>query len=68
MNQKSKKTDSITVRAGNVSPNYQPGVASNDAGIPTQNDASEQFHSLNTLEKRDDLRSSLPKEIQLAFT
>ena len=27
----------------------------------------EKFHSLNTLEKRDDLRSSLPKEIQLAI-
>ena len=64
---KSKKTDGITVRAGNVSSNYQPGFASNDESIPTHNDASEQFHSLNTLEKRDDLRSSLPKEIQLAI-
>ena len=67
MKQKSKKTDGITVRAGNVSSNYQPGFASKDESIPTHNDASEQFHSLNTLEKRDDLRSSLPKEIQLAI-
>ncbi|MEC7387950.1 MAG: hypothetical protein VYC58_04705, partial [Pseudomonadota bacterium] len=67
MNQKSKKADGITVRTGNVSSNYQPGFASNDESIPTHNDASEQFHSLNTLEKRDDLRSSLPKEIQLAI-
>ena len=67
MKQKSKKTDGITVRAGNVSSNYQPGFASKDKSIPTHNDASEQFHSLNTLEKRDDLRSSLPKEIQLAI-
>ena len=67
MKQKSKKTDGITVRAGNVSSNYQPGFASKDESIPTHNDASEQFHSLKTLEKRDDLRSSLPKEIQLAI-
>ena len=67
MKQKSKKTDGITVRASNVSSNYQPSFASNDEGIPTHNDASEKFHSLNTLEKRDDLRSSLPKEIQLAI-
>ena len=67
MKQKSKKTDGITVRAGNVPSNYQPSFASNDEGISTHNDASEKFHSLNTLEKRDDLRSSLPKEIQLAI-
>ena len=35
MNQKSKKTDGITVRTGNVSSNYQPGFASNDESIPT---------------------------------
>ena len=67
MTQKSKKTDGITVRTGNVSSNYQPGFASNDKSITTHNDASEQFHSLDSLEKRDDLRSSLPKEIQLAI-
>ena len=62
MNQKSKKTDGITVRSGNVSSNYQPGFASNDESIPTHNAASEQFHNLNNLEKRDDLRSSLLKK------
>ena len=67
MNQKSKKTDGITVRSSNVSSNYQPGFASNDESIPTHDDTSERFHHLNTLEKRDDLRSSLPKEIQLAI-
>ena len=67
MNQKSKKTDGDTVRSGNISPNYHAGFTSNDLSIPTHNDTSEQFHNLNTLEKRDDLRSSLPKEIQLAI-
>ena len=62
MKQKSKKTDGITVRAGNVSSNYQPGFASKDKSIPTHNDASKQFHSLTTLEKRDDLRSYSPKK------
>ena len=40
MNQKSKKTDGITVRTGNVSSNYQPGFASNDESIPTHNAVS----------------------------
>ena len=62
MKQKSKKTDGITVRAGNVSSNYQPGFASKDESILTHNDASEQFHSLNTLEKRDDCVHHSPKK------
>ena len=65
MKQKAKKSGSITSTIGNTSSNYQPGFASNDESILTDN-SSEQFHSLITLEKQGDLRSSLPKEIQLA--
>ncbi len=66
MKQKGKKNSSITGTIGSGSSNYPPGFASNDESTLTDN-SSEQFHSLSTLEKPDDLRASLPKEIQLAI-
>ena len=66
MKQKGKKNGSITGTIGGGSSNYPPGFASNDESTRTDS-SSEQFHSLSTLEKQDDLRASLPKEIQLAI-
>ena len=66
MTQKHRRKNNITGSTGNASSNYQSGFVSSDENTLKDN-SSEQFHGLNTLEIRDDLRSSLPKEIQLAI-
>lgn len=66
MREKSKKKDPVTGSVSNGLSNYQLAFVPNDESVLTEN-SSEQFHSLNALEKQDDLRSSLPREIQLAI-
>ena len=66
MKEKGKKKDTITNSVSNGLSAYQQGFVPNDESGLTDN-SSEQFHSLNALEKQDDLRSSLPREIQLAI-
>ena len=66
MKEKFKKKDTIIGSVSNDLANYQLGFVSNDESVLTKN-SSGQLHSLNVLEKQDDLRSSLPREIQLAI-
>ena len=66
MKEKFKKKDTITGSVSNDLANYQLGFVSNDESVLTKN-SSGQFHNLNVLEKQADLRSSLPREIQLAI-
>ena len=66
MKEKGKKKDTITGSVSNGLSAYQQGFVPNDESVLTDN-SSGQFHSLNALEKQDDLRSSLPREIQLAI-
>jgi len=66
MKEKFKKKDTITGSVSNGLSNYQQGFVPNDETLLTDN-SSGKFDSLNALEKQDDLRSSLPREIQMAI-
>ena len=66
MKKNDKKYQTIPLETNISRLNAQTGLTPSEDNHPA-NTITEQFHSLNTVDSLENLRSSLPKEIQLAI-
>ena len=66
MKKNDKKYQTIPLETAISRLNHQTGLNPSEDNHPA-NTITEQFHSLNTVDSLENLRSSLPKEIQLAI-
>ena len=66
MKKNDKKYQTIPLETTISRLNHQTGLNPSEDDHPT-NTIKDQFHSLNTVDSLENLRSSLPKEIQLAI-